>query len=186
MNMKKSSLALIAGMMLVTAVSVSAAGVDPAAVASKAVGQLSQEMRNKLAESMLKNGPAGAIDVCAKDVPIILYRIEQELGVSIKRTSLKVRNPRNAPDPVEKELLESLAASRNAEASLPPGVTPFPNNRQRFFKTITIEQTCLKCHGEPAAMHERVRRKIAETYPGDRATGYKVGDLRGIISVTVK
>jgi hypothetical protein len=35
-------------------------------------------------------------------------------------------------------------------------------------------------------MSEQVRREIAAAYPNDRATGYKAGDFRGIISVFVK
>lgn len=184
--MRNSALSIIAGMLLVTVVPVSASAVGPQTVAVKAVGQLSQEMRKKLTESMQKNGPAGAIDVCAKDAPIISSRIEQDLGISIKRTSLKVRNPRNTPDSAEKELLETLASSHKTGGTLPPGVTAFPNNQRRFYKTIAMEQICLKCHGDPAAMDEQVRKKITETYPDDRAIGYRVGDLRGIVSVTVK
>jgi hypothetical protein len=184
--MNKSSLALIAGLLLVTSAPVNADEIAPQAVAARAIGQLGQEMRKKLLETMQKNGPEGAIDVCAKDAPIISSRIEKELGVVIKRTSLKVRNPRNAPDPVEKALLESLASSHQAGGTLPSGVTAFPDNPNRFYKTITMEQACLKCHGNPATMSEPVRRRIAATYPDDRAIGYKEGDFRGIISVSVK
>jgi hypothetical protein len=184
--MNKSSLALIAGILMVTAVPVTADEVNPQAVAVRAAGQLGQEMRKKLLEAMQKNGPEGAIDVCAKDAPIISSRIEQELGVVIKRTSLNVRNPRNAPDPAERELLETLASSHKTGGTLLSGVTAFPNNQRRFYKTITMEQACLKCHGDPTTMSKVVRKRIADTYPGDKAIGYKEGDFRGIISVTVK
>lgn len=184
--MKKSSQAIIAGIYLFTAVAAGAAEVAPETIAMKAVGQLGQEMRKKLVESLQTNGPAGAITVCAKDAPLISSRIEKELGVTLKRTSLNVRNPRNAPDQQEKKLLESLAASHKAGGALPGGVTAFPDNPRRFYKTITMEQTCLKCHGDDGTMSEQVRREIAAAYPNDRATGYKAGDFRGIISVFVK
>jgi hypothetical protein len=156
------------------------------AVAAKAVGQLGQEMRKKLTDSLQQNGPAGAIDVCAKDAPVISARIENELGVTIKRTSLKFRNPQNAPDAVELKLLRELAARHSAGEKLPQGVTAFPSDGNRFFKTITMEQTCLKCHGDATTMSEAVRKELAATYPEDKAVGYKAGDFRGIISVTVK
>jgi hypothetical protein len=156
------------------------------AVAAAAAGQLGQEMRKKLTESMQKNGPAGAVDVCAKDAPDISARLEKELGVTIKRTSLKFRNPKNAPDQAEKQLLGILAAAHSAGSKLPQGVTAFPNDRNRFYKAITMEQACLKCHGDASTMSEAVRRELALTYPEDKAVGYKEGDFRGIISVTVK
>lgn len=184
--MERSCLAFIAGMLLVAAVPVSAVEVGPQEVAAKAASQLGQEMRRKLIDSMQKNGPAGSIVVCAKDAPLISSRIEQELGVSIKRTSLKVRNPRNAPDTAEREVLESLDLSQKAGRTLPPGVTVFPGHPRRFYKTITVEQACLKCHGDATTVNEQVRREIAAKYPDDKAVGYKEGDLRGIISVTVK
>ena len=177
----------IATLLLVAAASVGAAESAPGqAVAAKAAGQFGQEMRKKLSDSLLTKGPAGAIDVCAKDAPAIASRIEKELGVSIKRTSLKLRNPQNAPDEVELRLLESLAAAHDAGEKLPQGVTAFPTVPGRFYKTITVEQTCLKCHGDAATMSDAVRKELASIYPEDRAVGYQEGDLRGIVSVTVR
>jgi hypothetical protein len=173
-------------MLLITIVSVSAAELTAQATASKAVGQLGQEMRNKLVESLKKNGPVGAIDVCAKDAPTISSLIEHEYGVVIKRTSLKVRNSQNAPDSLEKELLESLSASLNNGKTLSSGVVAFPNNQRRFYKTIQMEKACLLCHGDLTTINDQVRKEITAVYPDDMAIGYKEGELRGIISVTVK
>ena len=36
-----------------------------------------------------------------------------------------------------------------------------------------------------AAIERNVRDALAELYPGDRATGYQVGDLRGAVSVKI-
>jgi hypothetical protein len=185
--MRKCHFSLVAVLLLATTAALSAAEINPnQGVAAKAVQQLGQEMRKKLTESIQENGPAGAIDVCAKDAPTISSRIENELGVTIKRTSLKLRNPQNAPDATEKELLESLAAAHKAGGKLPQGVTVFPSDPLRFYKVITVEQTCLKCHGDSTTMSEAVRKELTATYPEDKAVAYKEGDFRGIISVTVK
>ena len=185
--MKKSYIVPIIALVLTVATTVMAAETaPPEIVATKAIGQLGQEMRKKLVDSMQKNGPAGSITVCAKDAPTIAARIENELGVTIKRTSLKVRNPRNAPDAKEQELLEFLAASSLASKQLTPGIKMFPNDPRRFYKVIMVEQVCLKCHGDATTMNEEVRKEVRGTYPDDKAIGYNAGDLRGIISVTVK
>ena len=39
-------------------------------------------------------------------------------------------------------------------------------------------QLCVTCHGESLAPD--VQERLAERYPTDRATGYRVGDLRGV------
>lgn len=185
--MGKYSVLLMGTLLLTTTVAASAAEPNPKqAVAAKAVQQLGQEMRKKLTDSMQKNGPAGAIDVCAKDAPVISSRIENELGVTIKRTSLKFRNPNNAPDAVEADLLKSLEVLHNVQVALPAGVTEFPEDSHRFFKVVTMDQACLKCHGDSKTVSEAVRKQIAATYPKDQAVGYSEGDFRGIISVTVK
>ena len=185
--MSKPYFSVIAILLIaISARSGAAEGNPKQTVAAKAIGQLGQEMRKKLTESMRQNGPAGAIEVCAKDAPAISARIGNELGVTIKRTSLKYRNPRNAPDAAEKQVLEVLAAAHGAGGKLPQGVTAFPKDRSRFYQAITVEQTCLKCHGDAATMSEPVRKELAASYPADRAVGYQEGDFRGIIGVTVK
>ncbi len=186
-GMKACHVLIIAAMLMATAVGSSAVDVDPGKdVAARAVERLGREMRKKLKDTLQKSGPAEAVDVCAKDAPAIISRIEGELGVTMKRTSLKLRNPRNAPDAAEKNVLESLAALHRAGEKLPQGVTQFPDDPRRFYKTIMVEKTCLQCHGDPTTMSEAVRRALAATYPDDRAVGYREGDFRGIVSVTVK
>ncbi len=185
--MKISCVSVIAAVLMAAALGSGAVEVNPKqAAAAKAVERLGQEMRNKLTESLQKYGPAQTIDVCAKDAPIIIARIENELDVRIKRTSLKLRNPQNAPDAAEKNVLERLAALHQAGEKLPQGVTVFPSDPRRFYKVIMVEKTCLKCHGESSAMSEAVRKELTGSYPEDRAVGYKEGDFRGIISVTVR
>lgn len=155
-------------------------------LAKKAVHQLNQGLRKKLTQALKNHGPAGALDVCAKEAPEIIARIERELGVTVKRTSLKLRNPENAPDAVEAELLEALAASDRAGENLPQGVTTFPNDRHRFYQVIKVERSCLQCHGQPSAMQEAVREELSASYPEDKAVGYEEGEFRGIITVHVK
>jgi len=184
--MRSSYLSIVVMLLVLPAVSGAAESNPKQAVAAKAAGQFGQELRKKLIESLQENGPAAAIDVCAKDAPAISARIENQLGVTIKRTSLKYRNPLNAPDAAEKQVLEVLAAAHSAGEKLPQAVSAFPNDRNRFYKPITMEQTCLKCHGDSTTISEAVRKELAVTYPEDKAVGYKEGDFRGIISVTVK
>jgi hypothetical protein len=185
--MRRSHLSVIAALLLTTPGVSGALESDRAKdVAIQAASQFGQEMRQKLSDSLQQNEPAGALNICAKEAPAISMRLENELGVTIKRTSLKVRNPLNAPDAAETQLLEVLAGLHSKRKQLPQGVTEFPNDPGRYFKAITVEQSCLKCHGDSTAMSEALLKELAADYPEDKAVGYQEGAFRGIISITVK
>lgn len=76
-------------------------------------------------------------------------------------TSLRTINPNNAPDDFEKRSLKQFEAGlkETSELSLQDG-----KNYYRFMAPLYVEQSCLQCHG---------------------FQGYKVGDVRGGISLTL-
>ncbi len=106
----------------------------------------------------------------------------------MRRTSLKVRNPKNVPDEWEQRVLESFSARKaNGED---PSTFEFlevirngENIENRYMKAIVIVPNgpCLMCHGNdiPAS----VSTKIQSLYPTDQAAGYKAGDIRGAFSI---
>lgn len=51
----------------------------------------------------------------------------------------------------------------------------------RYFRRITVEKSCLACHGE----RDRRPEFIRQNYPEDRAFGFRPGDLRGVYAVFV-
>jgi hypothetical protein len=55
----------------------------------------------------------------------------------------------------------------------------------RYLRPVMVGTPCLTCHGRPAEIDPGVRAVLAEKYPDDRAVGYRPGDLRGAVSVTV-
>ncbi len=55
----------------------------------------------------------------------------------------------------------------------------------RYLKPIILQAECLNCHGNLENMMPDVKDLIAQNYPADRATGYKVGDLRGTVSIKI-
>lgn len=114
MEKRTIRIGISAALLLAVALPLSAAEVSPREIAEKAAGQLGRELQMKLSDSIQKSGPAASIDVCAREAPLIIARIEQELGVSLQRTALRIRNPQNIPDAVEKGVLQSLTAARQA------------------------------------------------------------------------
>ena len=53
----------------------------------------------------------------------------------------------------------------------------------RFMKPIGVQPKCLLCHGAPEQIPEPIRAMLKKHYPFDDATGYKVGELRGAVSI---
>lgn len=51
----------------------------------------------------------------------------------------------------------------------------------RYLRRITVEPSCLACHGERSTRPAF----IVQNYPQDKAFAFKAGDLRGAYSVLI-
>lgn len=92
-----------------------------------------------------------------------LLKYAQEEGVFWFRiTSLKLLNPENAPDELERTALIKFETGQTKEFSKTEKIGS--SYFYRYIAPLYIEQSCLRCHG-----HQ----------------GYKIGDVRGAISVAV-
>jgi hypothetical protein len=131
----------------------------------------------KLGEAMSAGGPAGAISVCAEDAPRMAAAVSQEFGVSIGRTSFRLRNPANSPP----AWAEALVEKRETKLTYLGG----PNGELGMLKPIHMMNVCETCHGDPAGIPSDVGEAIAQRYAEDQAVGFAAGDLRGWFWVEV-
>ncbi len=160
---------------------------DPVAASRKAAGALGEALREKLMAAMKTEGPIGALGVCNTAAPGIAQSKSAELGLKIGRTSLKLRNPSNAPDAWERSVLEGfekkLAAGADP-ATLEHHETVETNGKKtlRFMKAIPTGEPCLTCHGK--AIAPDVAAEIKRLYPQDAATGFELKTLRGAFTVS--
>ncbi|OQX74111.1 MAG: hypothetical protein B6D59_03530 [Campylobacteraceae bacterium 4484_4] len=138
----------------------------------------------------LKKGVVKAAKFCSSKAQDITIELNRELGegVMIHRTSLKYRNPANAPIEEEKEILEALQTLKAHDVKLPPYLLQKKSETHyKYYKPIMIEKkVCLKCHGMSAKISKKVKKVISDTYLNDLATGYRMGDLRGLFVVDIK
>ncbi len=161
------------------------------------VSQLGQKVSMTLLKRLkgellkaLQKGPYAAIDVCHTKALKITKQVEEQFnhGIKVKRTSLKYRNPKNKPDEVDKRILSYLE-QLNKQGKLPKElVTKVEENGKtyyRYYKPLKIKPMCLMCHGDPKQMDKKLLAKIRKYYPEDKAVGYKVGDLRGVVEVKI-
>jgi len=186
--MKKSL--FVAIVVSLSSVSTFAADLDDRAAASRAaVKEFAASLQLELGAAIKAGGPVNAIEVCNTKAPAIAADISKKQGWKVARTSLKVRNPKNAPDAWEAKVLKEFEA-RKAKGEDPTQIEYSEmimgkgKHEYRYMKAIAIPANapCLTCHGEK--IEAAVDAKLKALYPQDQATGYKQGDLRGAFSIT--
>jgi hypothetical protein len=156
--------------------------------ARAAAATLAGDLQTQLLAALDRGGPAEAVAYCADSAQLITAR-HYEAGLQVRRVGTRLRNPANAPDSLERAVLAAFEALRTA-GTLPADTAfaaPGPDGRPelRYFRPILVQERCLTCHGDPAAIPEPVRGLIAARYPADSATGYRAGDLRGAVTVRI-
>ena len=146
--------------------------------AREVVAQFQFELKSALVSSMKSGGPQQGVNVCKERAPEIAKDVSQKSGWRVRRTSLKTRNPLNAPSSQEKEILQQFA--EQAKAEKPIGKLEWwqesPEERV-YIKAIPMGSVCQICHGEN--IDPRLKETIVENYPADKATGFSVGEIRG-------
>lgn len=152
-----------------------------------AVQAFKQSLQAELQAHLKTGGPVQAISVCNVRAPEIAASLSKPHDWHIGRTSLKLRNPNNAPDDWERAVLEQFEHDKSGGAdpqSLEHYAVVSEEGRRyfRYMKAIPVGEVCLACHG--ASIAPDVRAKLNELYPNDQATGFSVGDLRGAFTIS--
>jgi hypothetical protein len=155
------------------------APLDPAQLerGRAAVGALKAGLQHALEAALADGGPA-AIEVCAEQAPAIAAAAGD--GVRVGRMTRKPRNPANAVAGWQEEALRFFEA-RVARGEPLDGVTfarRLDGGRVAYAEPLGIQPLCTTCHG--AAIAPDLAAALAARYPDDQATGYAVGDLRGV------
>jgi len=153
----------------------------------KVVKAFMGKLKSELQQAMKAGGPVRAIEVCRNKAPLIAGEMSQQTGWRVARTSLKYRNPNNAPDAWEQLVLKEFEARKakgedvrkleHAEIVTVDGQKQF-----RYMKAIPTGKVCLKCHGEK--LDPAVEKTLNQFYPHDKARGFRVGDIRGAFTIT--
>lgn len=147
-----------------------------------------KDLKGILIHQMQTGGVLQAVSVCYDTAQVLTNNFGVERGIYIKRVSLKNRNPNNFPDDFEKKILnqfEQLHQNNELdnETEFVEIVTEGEFNYLRYLKPIIVQAECLNCHGSQTDIMPDVKNLIAQNYPGDKAIGYKMGDLRGAVSI---
>jgi len=141
-------------------------------------------LSGNLMTQMKQGGPKQAIPFCnLQAIPLTANMATQE-NVQIKRVSKLFRNEANMPSSEELGVINDYeTALKNGENLAPVLLNPL-QGAPHFYAPIIIDKKCLACHGVVGEQVSKPTDSLIKTmYPNDLATGYKVGDLRGIWSI---
>lgn len=152
-------------------------------------GAVPQRLLAVLRTEITRGGPEGAIDACREQAPALARAASAETGWAVRRVSLKQRNPKAVPDAWERAALEDF--DRRAAAGVAPAqleraerVTGADGRaEQRYLRALPVVELCTGCHGTPDRLSPAVQARLQALYPADRGVGYRVGDIRGAITL---
>lgn len=153
--------------------------------ANEISGKLLQTLGGELKTHMQAGGPMQALNFCSHNALALTDTVAKESSVEIKRVSNLNRNPINAATAEEQIVLNKWRTMLTNGQALPSGeLKKLSNGKDVYYKPIVINnEACLKCHGNIDA-NSPLAKAIKTTYPEDKAVGYKMGDLRGMVVVT--
>jgi methyl-accepting chemotaxis protein len=89
-------------------------------------------------------------------------------------TSDEYRQTANKPDDFENKAIAKFKNDSKLKY-----VDGYVGDSYRYARPIFVKKGCLKCHGNP----EDAPPEVIQKYGADRAFGYRIGDVRGIVSV---
>jgi Protein of unknown function (DUF3365) len=139
--------------------------------------EMATTLMGELKAELELGGPSGAVVVCRDMAPMISEDVADNYGLSIGRTSHRLRNPENLPPLWAEPAVDAVVETA--------GYMEGPAGELGVILPIRLAAPCLACHGPADGLDEEVRSALAESYPDDQAMGFAEGDLRGWFWVEV-
>ncbi len=147
---------------------------DERARAAAMVGELKRDLLAAVTQAMQAGVPA-AIEACQAMAPAITERVAAS-GATIGRATRRPRNPTNLASGWQLEAIAHFERLGH-QGTVTPFERVLPSGRVAYAEPLVVGEVCLRCHGDPAP---EVAAALQSRYPDDRATGYALGELRGV------
>jgi excinuclease UvrABC ATPase subunit len=147
---------------------------------------LKSSLMKNLSEKMAKDGAVKAISFCHENVkPIAKLAAKDRVSkFEFGRTSHKIRNEANAPQAWANVYLKEFQGTFKGDIKKEHIIHKLENSKRVYLEPLYVQAQCLTCHGESIA--PEIKTKLAEIYPQDKATGFKLGEFRGFIWIKEK
>ncbi len=147
---------------------------------------LKSSLMKNLSEKVAKEGAVKAISFCHENVKPIAKSAAKDraLKFDFGRTSHKIRNETNAPQAWADVYLKEFQGKFKGDIKKDFIIHKLENSKRVYLEPLYVQAQCLTCHGESVA--PEIKMKLAEIYPNDKATGFKLGEFRGFIWIKEK
>lgn len=158
--------------------------------AEEAVHRLHAMMKSNVKPRMKKEGILSAAKFCADESYEKIKQLDKELGpdISIKRVSRLNRNPDSYPLESEEAIVKAFEFIEMSDAYLPEEIVQMVDETtyKVYMPSTMSSRNCKKCHGQKSKMDPDVQKFLKKKYPQDKAIGFRSGQVRGAVVVTVK
>lgn len=133
-----------------------------------------------LLNAINSKGTENALEFCSVKAYPLTDSMSNVLKAKIKRVSHRNRNPENAANEKELAYIKKAIESLSKSEKVKPELIDNGNSYTAYYPIMT-DKMCLQCHGEPKSeILPKTLTKIRSIYPNDKASGFKVNELRGI------
>jgi len=164
---------------------------------ARAVGLLAESARDEMEakwdaglfdigmlQEWSKEGPAG-VERVVNAVPVVTaWRTAmakaEEGHYTFKVPKHQPRNPKNEPDAIEAQVLDTFA--KNPELT-EQHVIDRELNAVRYFRPVKLSENCMACHGEPSTSQELWGNSEGLDPTGGVMEGWKVGEVHGAFEI---
>ncbi len=142
-------------------------------------------LQRELSAAMQAGGPPTAVAYCHSRAQQVMDSISAATGVQVRRVTDRARNEMDRPQTeAEESVLRMLTSAYDGPSET---IIETDGPLVHYYRPILIKEPCLACHGTPGeTISAETMDVIKEAYPNDQATGYRVGDLRGMWHLTLK
>lgn len=157
-------------------------------IAVRIVKESNETLFAHLVSKLEREGVGNAIKYCNHKALPLIDSLSKEFDAEIRRTSLRIRNPKNKPRDYEKdELNEYFEQWKKQEQLMPKLKKYFDGSIVFYVPIILVNPICLNCHGVKGLTVVEPNTSIIDSlYPTDEAIGFKTGDFRGMWTVRFK
>jgi hypothetical protein len=154
------------------------------AITAQAFGVLSSRLGKAIADAGFTN----AISFCSVHGLNLTTSVGVTNEVVLRRVTHRPRNPANRADTNELAIIQQM--QREVDRGHTPDALVAANRPEVFtyYSPIVLSlPLCLNCHGEPdTGISSANLKHLKELYPADEATGFKLGQVRGLWSIDFK
>jgi|GEM_PF-1401528 len=142
----------------------------------KAIKKMMKTLKEAVMGAMKDGGPKKTAVVCSENATSIEKSVNDTFSnITIKRATLKPRNPDNMATADEAKVLEEMAKTNSKELV----TVKLGDNHYKVYHPIHMMKMCVKCHGDDKSRNKEADAIIQAKYKDDKANGYKEDDFRG-------